>query len=221
MTDFEKYARSGGINGNVLEKYMKINGSAISPVIVEEREFNSSIIDVFSRLMRDRIIFLGTDINADVANIVTSQLMYLDSVENTPVKIFINSPGGSVVDGLAIYDVMNYVKSPVETYCMGMAASMGAVLLSSGEKGRRYSLPHGEIMIHQPSGGTGGRVQASDMEITYKQMERCKNTLYKILAENTGKTIEEIERDSDRDFWMTGEMAKDYGLIDEIIIRKS
>lgn len=215
LTDFEKYAYSGKVSETSLKKYM----GAISPVIVEEREMNSSIIDVFSRLMRDRIIFLGTEINSDVANIITSQMMYLDSVDLSPIKLFINSPGGSVIDGLAIYDIMHWVKTPVETYCMGMAASMGAVLLSSGTKGKRYSLPHGEIMIHQPSGGTG-RVQAADMKIAYQQMERCKTTLYKILSENTGKTIEEIERDADRDFWMTGEDAKTYGIIDDIVKRK-
>lgn len=216
MKDFEKYAISKGVNSNTLDSYQKFNNSIISPTIIEERQMNMVTMDVFSRLMADRIIFLGTPIDDDVANIITSQLMYLNSVDDTAdIKLFINSPGGSVVDGLAIYDVMNWVDCDVATYAMGMAASMGSILLSSGQKGKRYALPHSRVMIHQVSGGAGG--QCADVQIMAREMVKHQNELYNILSENTGKPFETIEKDADRDNWFTAQEALDYGLIDEII----
>ena len=219
MTDFEKYAISKGVNSNTLASYQKHNNGIISPTIIEERQLNVATMDVFSRLMSDRIIFLGTAINDDVANIVTSQLMYLNSVDDeSDVKLFINSPGGSVVDGLAIYDVMNWVNCDVATYVMGMAASMGSILLSSGKKGKRYALPHSRVMIHQVSGSAGG--QCADVQIIAKEMKKHQDELYRILAENTGKSFEQIEVDADRDNWFTSGEALEYGLIDDIIKKK-
>lgn len=215
-TDFEKYAISRGISSNTLDSYRKATNSMVNPMILEEREMNVIGLDVFSRLMYDRILFLGTEVNEDSANIINSQLMYLNSIGDDDVKLFINSPGGSVTDGLAIYDVMNFITPDVSTYCMGKCASMGAVLLSSGTKGKRYSLPHGDIMIHQVSGGTG-RAQCSDIQIVAEEIKKTQDTLYRILSENTGKTIEQIAKDADRDCWFTAEEAKEYGLIDEII----
>ena len=177
---------------------------------------NAVTMDVFSRLMAERIIFLGTAIDSDVANIVTSQLMYLNSVDSeSDIKLFINSPGGSVVDGLAIYDVMNWVDADVATYGMGMAASMGSILLSSGAKGKRYALPHSRVMIHQVSSGMQG--QCADLEIAVREAKKHQDELYKILSENTGKPFEQISIDADRDCWFTAQEAVDYGLIDEII----
>ena len=219
MTDFEKYAISKGVNSNTLASYQKHNNGIISPTIIEERQLNVATMDVFSRLMSDRIIFLGTAINDDVANIVTSQLMYLNSVDDeSDVKLFINSPGGSVVDGLAIYDVMNWVNCDVATYVMGMAASIGSILLSSGKKGKRYALPHSRVMIHQVSGSAGG--QCADVQIIAKEMKKHQDELYRILAENTGKSFEQIEVDADRDNWFTSGEALEYGLIDDIIKKK-
>ena len=224
-TDFEKYAIANGIGSINLHRYNnavanRIKNGYISPTILEERELNVVGYDVFSRLMVDRIIFLGTDVNEDSANIINSQLMYLNSIDDgQDIKLFINTPGGSVIDGLAVYDVMNFVNPDVATYCMGMCASMGSVLLSSGAKGKRYSLPNGEVMIHQVSSGVSG--QNSDIQIRAKHTQRLQNKLYEILAENTGKTFEDIERDADRDNWFTASDAKEYGLIDEIIFKKS
>jgi ATP-dependent Clp protease protease subunit len=168
--------------------------------------------------MMDRILWLNTEVDADVMNILNSQMLYLDSISDDDISLYINSPGGSVVAGLSTYDIMNYINSDVATYCMGMSASMGAVLLSSGTKGKRYSLPHGEILIHQPLGGAQG--QASDILIAAEQIRKCKDTLYGILSQNTGKSVEEITKDADRDFWMTPDEAKEYGIIDEIIYKK-
>lgn len=216
MTDFEKYAISKGMNSNTLNSYKNFSNSLISPTIIEERQMNMVTMDVFSRLMADRIIFLGTAINDDVANIITSQLMYLNSVDPlSDIKMFINSPGGSVIDGLAIYDVMNWVDCDVATYTMGMAASMGSVLCSSGEKGKRYALPNSTIMIHQVSSGAYG--QNADIQIAARETQKWQNLLYRILAKNTGKSFEEIERDADRDHWFMADEALEYGLIDEII----
>lgn len=218
--DFAFFARDKyNIPTTTLDGYKKIynNGSYINPTIIEERQLNIAQLDVFSRLMMDRILFLGTVINSDVCNIINSQLMYLDSIGSTNIKLYINSPGGEVDSGLATYDIMNFISSDVETYCMGMCASMGAVLLSSGAKGKRYSLPHGKIMIHQPIGGTG-RAQASDIEIVANEIKKCKNELYNILSLNTGQPIRIIERDADRDCWKTAIEAKEYGLIDTVII---
>lgn len=217
--DFRKFAVSKGINGNTFDAYKKATNGIISPTILEERHLNVATMDIFSRLMFDRIIVLGTEINEDVANIVTSQLMYLNSVDSdSDIKLFINSPGGSVIDGLAIYDIMNWVEPDVATYTMGMAASMGSILLSSGAKGKRYSLPHSKIMIHQVSGYAGG--QYSDIKIWAEEIKKHQSELYSILAENTGKSFEQIEKDADRDHWFTAKEALEYGLIDEIIEKK-
>lgn len=219
MTDFEKYAISKGVNGNTLNGYQKFNNSIISPTIIEERQMNMVTMDVFSRLMAERVIFLGTPIDDEVANIITSQLMYLNSVDSeSDIKLFINSPGGSVVDGLAIYDVMNWVDCDVATYTMGAAASMGSVLASSGEKGKRYALPNSTIMIHQVSSGMHG--QNADIQIAARETQKWQNILYNILSQNTGKSFEEIERDADRDHWFMAQEALEYGLIDEIITKK-
>lgn len=222
--DYELFARSEyGIGSNKLdsyEKYLMRNGGYIEPYILEEREMNVTQMSVFSRLFKDRILFLGTEVNRDSANILTSQLMFLNSVDDTEdIKLYINSPGGSVWDGLAIYDVMNYITPDVSTYCMGMCASMGAVLLSSGEKGKRYALPHGKVMIHQPSTGIG-RIKAEDLRIEYEEMEKCKTTLYNILAENMNKTPEEVAELCKLDKWYTSEEALASGLIDTVIRKK-
>lgn len=214
--DFKKFFISNKGNSNTLDRY--VNG-LISPMIVEERRNNVTTTDVFSRLMADRIIFLGTDIDSDVSNIITSQLIYLNSIDNKEeISLYINSPGGSIIDGLAIYDVMNYVSPDVKTYAVGLAASMGAVLLSSGAKGKRYALQHSRIMIHQPMGGIAPGTQESDMAIAYEQIKYYKHELYEILSKNTGKDIKTIEADADRDNWFTAIQAQSYGLIDNVLI---
>lgn len=222
FNDFEKFAVSKGIGTNKLNGYNNYatKNGIIEPYILEERQLNVASLSVFSRLMYDRIIFLGTAIDSDVANIINAQLLYLNSIGDDNVKIFINSPGGQVTSGLAILDTMNFIEPNVETYCMGLAASMGSVILSGGTRGMRHSLPHGEILIHQPLGGAEG--QASDILIQAEQIKKCKDELFKILSENTGQSIEQIWKDADRDFWMTPEEAKSYGkygLIDEIITK--
>lgn len=217
--DYSKFASSNcGVNPLALNDYAKTQDLYLNPTIIEERKLNVAQMDVFSRLMMDRILWLNTEVDADVMNILNSQLLYLDSLSDDDISLYINSPGGSVVAGLSTYDIMNYINSDVATYCMGMSASMGAVLLSSGTKGKRYSLPHGEILIHQPMGGAKG--QASDILIAAEQIRKCKDTLYGILSQNTGKSVEEITKDADRDFWMTPDEAKEYGIIDEIIYKK-
>lgn len=218
IKDFNKFAVSNGVSSNTLHGYQQYTNGMISPTIIEERQMNAVTMDVFSRLMAERIIFLGTGINDDVANIITSQLMYLNSIDSeSDIKLFINSPGGSVIDGLAIYDVMNWVDADVATYAMGMAASMGSILLSSGEKGKRYSLPHSRVMIHQVSSGAQG--QYADLEIAVRETKKYQDELYKILAENTGKSFDQIFTDADRDCWFTSNEALEYGLIDEIIMK--
>ena len=228
MTDFEKFAVSQGIGTNKLDGYAKYNikNGIIEPYILEERTLNCAPMSVFSRLMYDKIIFLGSEINDDVANIVTAQLLYLNSImdKDEDVKMFINSPGGSVIDGLAIYDVMNFIDPDVSTYCMGMCASMGSVLLSSGAKGKRFSLPNGSVMLHQVSSATG-RVPNADLQIAAKEAQKWQDTIYNILAQNTGKSFEEIERDADRDHWLTADgclpgVYGPSGLIDEIVRKK-
>lgn len=222
MNDFEKFAVSNGIGTNKLDGYSKylFKNGHINPTILEERQLNVVGIDVFSRLMYDKIIFLGTGIDSDVANIVNAELLYLNSISDKTddIKMFINSPGGSVTDGLAIYDTMNFIDPDVSTYCMGMAASMGSILLSSGTKGKRYSLPHGSVMIHQVSNGIG-RSQCADIQIMAEETKKIQDVLYRILSENTGKTFEEIEKDADRDKWFTSNEAVEYGLIDSIITK--
>ncbi|MEZ4917270.1 MAG: ATP-dependent Clp protease proteolytic subunit [Chitinophagales bacterium] len=191
----------------------------ITPNIIEERKMNAVAMDVFSRLMMDRIIFLGVPINDDVANIITAQLLFLESLDSkSDVQIYINSPGGGVYAGLGIYDTMQYINPDVATICTGMAASMGAVLLTAGTKGKRTALKHSRVMIHQPLGGAGGK--ASDVQITINEIRKIKKELYDILSEHSGQPYEKIEKDSDRDYWMRAEEAKEYGLIDEVLIRK-
>lgn len=217
--DFELFAKSKGVNPNTLSSYAGFTSAYINPSIIEERKLNIAVMDVFSRLMMDRIIFLGVPINDDVANIVQAQLLYLES--ETPgkeIKLYINSPGGQVYAGWGIYDTMNIIDAPVSTTCTGMAASMAAVLLAAGEKGKRAALPHSRIMIHQPMGGTQG--QASDIEIEAREIIKTRKELYESLALNTGKSIKQIEKDADRDYWMTSAEAKEYGMIDKILGKK-
>lgn len=219
--DFYKYATSKGVSGNGLHSYRNYTNNLISPTIVEERQLNAVTMDVFSRLMADRIIFLGTEINSDVSNIITSQLLYLNSIDtDADIKLFINSPGGDIYSGLAIFDTMNFVEPDVSTYAMGVAASMASVILSSGTKGKRYALPNSKVLIHQPMGGLPSGTQESDFRIAYEEINKCKRTLYDILAENTGQPKEVIEKDADRDHWFTSTEAMDYGLIDEVIKKK-
>jgi len=217
--EFKKFARSKkGISSLSLDKYTSIYDSYISPTIIEERQLNIATMDVFSRLMMDRIIFLGTPIDDYVANIIQAQLLFLESTDPAKdIQIYFNSPGGSVHAGLGIYDTMQYISSDVATICTGMAASMGAVLLTAGTSGKRSALPHSRVMIHQPMGGAQG--QASDIEITAREIMKLKNELYQIIAEHTGKTVKQVEKDADRDFWMTAEEAQKYGMIDEILTR--
>lgn len=215
--DFYKYALSKGVSSNLLDSYRSKMGY-INPTIIEERPLNITQMDVFSKLIQERQIFLGTEIDADVANIINAQLLYLDSVGTEDITILVNSPGGVCYDGLAITDTMNYITSDVGTTCVGMAASMGAVILSCGEKGKRFALPHSRVMIHQPLGGASG--QCSDIIIEAEQIQILKKELYNILAENSGQTFEKILADCDRNYWMIAEEAKEYGLIDDVIKKK-
>ena len=217
LDDFGKYARSKrGVSSLGLHKYSSIYGSYISPTIIEERQLNIASMDVFSRLMMDRIIFLGLPIDDYVANIIQAQLLYLDSSDpGKDIQIYFNTPGGSVNAGLGIYDTMQYISADIATICTGMAASMGAVLLTAGKKGKRSALKHSRIMIHQPMGGVEG--PASDIEITVREIVKLKKELYEIIALHSGNSIEKVEKDSDRDYWMTSQEAKDYGMIDEIL----
>lgn len=217
--DFKKYAtKHMGISSLGLEKYMDITSSYISPTIIEERQLNVAQMDVFSRLMMDRIIFLGTQVDDYTANVIQAQLLYLDSADSgKDISIYINSPGGSVYAGYGIYDTMQFINSNVSTICTGIAASMAAVLLVAGEKGKRFALNHSRVMIHQPLGGAQG--QASDIEITAREIGKIKKELYTIIATHSGKSFEEVERDSDRDFWMTSAEAKEYGMIDDVLVK--
>lgn len=219
MNDFEKFAVSKGIGTNKLDGYNKhaIKNGIISPTILEERSLNVIGLDIFSRLQYDRILFLGTGIDEDVANIINAQLLYLNSIGDDDIKMFINSPGGNCIDGLAIYDVMNFVTPDISTYCMGMCASMASILVSSGTKGKRYILPNGEVMIHQVRGGSEGVM--ADMKIAVQHADKIQTKLYKILAQNTGKTFEQIEKDADRDCWFMAQEAVDYGLVDKIVTK--
>ncbi len=215
--DFNKYAtRHMGISSMNLQRYTSIWGNYISPTIIEERQLNIASMDVFSRLMMDRIIFLGLPIDDYVANIIQAQLLYLDSADpSKDIQIYFNTPGGSVHAGMGIYDTMQYISSDVASICTGMAASMGAVLLTAGTKGKRSALKHSRIMIHQPMGGAQG--QASDIEITAREITKLKNELYQIIADHTGNSVEKIAKDSDRDHWMTSKEALEYGMIDEVL----
>jgi ATP-dependent Clp protease protease subunit len=217
--EFKKYAlKERGISSLTLERYTSVYGNYISPTIIEERQMNIATMDVFSRLMMDRIIFLGVPINDYVANIIQAQLLFLESVDaKKDIQIYLNTPGGSVYAGLGIYDTMQYISSNVATICTGMAASMGAVLLCAGEKGKRTALKHSRILIHQPMGGAEG--QASDIEITAREIQKLKKELYDIIAKHSGQKYAKIWKDSDRDYWMTADEAKDYGMIDEVLIK--
>ena len=217
--DFLKFAVSNGMNSMHVENAMNTSASYISPSILEERQLNVTQMDVFSRLMMDRIIFLGTEVNDYTANVIQAQLLYLDSVDSDrDISIYLNTPGGSVYAGLGIYDTMQFVKSKVATICTGMAASMGAVLLVAGEQGMRAALPHSRVMIHQPLGGIQG--QASDIEITAREILKLKDELYQIISDHSGQTVEKIRQDADRDYWMTAKEALEYGMIDKVYSRE-
>ena len=216
--EFEKYAvKHRHISSNTLNAYTKHQVTNLTPNIIEERPMNVAVMDVYSRLMMDRIIFLGYPINDEVANIVTAQLLFLESTDRSrDIQMYINSPGGSVYSGLGVYDTMQYITPDVSTICIGMAASMGAVLLTAGAHGKRTALKHARVMMHQPSGAIGG--QASDIDITVNEIKKVKKNLYDILAFHTGKTLKQIEKDCDRDYWLTAEEGKEYGLVDEVLI---
>lgn len=219
--EFEKYAKGHhGISSTYYDKIVsRVTPVGLTPNIIEERQLNAVAMDVFSRLMMDRIIFLGTGIDDQVANIVQAQLLFLESTDATKdIQIYINSPGGSVYAGLGIYDTMQFIKPDVATICTGMAASMGAVLLCAGEKGKRSGLTHSRVMIHQPLGGAQG--QASDIEITAREILKLKDELYQIIAKHSEQPFEKVSEDSDRDYWMKAEQAKEYGMIDEILVRE-
>jgi len=220
--DFRKYATKHlGMNGLALDQYAKIldDYGYISPSILEERQLNVTQMDVFSRLMMDRIIFLGTAIDDYTANVIQAQLLYLDSADpGKDISIYLNSPGGSVYAGLGIYDTMQFISSDVATICTGMAASMSAVLLVAGTKNKRSALKHSRIMIHQPSGGAQG--VASDMEINLREMLKLKAELYQIISDHSGNPYEKIEKDSDRDYWMTSQEALEYGMIDRVLVKE-
>lgn len=219
--DFRKFAvKHRGISGNLFDSYTKVTDSYISPTIIEERQLNVASMDVFSRLMMDRIIFLGTQIDDYTANVIQAQLLYLDSADpGKDISIYLNSPGGSVYAGLGIYDTMQYISSDVSTICTGMAASMAAVLLVAGEKGKRFALQHSRVMIHQPMGGAQG--QASDIEITAREIQKLKKELYTIIANHSGQPYDKVYADSDRDYWMTSAEAAEYGMIDKVLTRNA
>jgi ATP-dependent Clp protease, protease subunit len=221
MNEFEKYAvKHRGISSSTLYQYgnyVQDTVTNLTPYIIEERPLNIAQMDVFSRLMMDRIIFMGEAVNDYVANIVTAQLLFLESSDRTrDIQMYLNSPGGSVYAGLGIYDTMQIIQPDIATICTGMAASMGAVLMCAGTKGKRTALKHSRIMIHQPSGGIGG--QATDIEVATREIKKLREELYEIIAEHSGQTIEKVASDSDRDHWMTSQEAKEYGLIDEVLL---
>lgn len=220
MSEFDKYARlDRGINSMTLHRYESVLDSYINPTIIEERKLNVASMDVFSRLMMDRIIFLGVPIDDDVANIVQAQLLFLASTDNSAdISLYLNTPGGQVTSGLGIYDTMQLVEPDVATICTGMAASMGSVLLCAGTKGKRSALPHSRVLIHQPLGGARG--QASDILIAAKEIEKTRAELVSIIAEHSGQPFDKVFADADRDFWMTSKEALEYGMVDEILTKK-
>ena len=220
MNDFKKFATKHlGLNSMVLDDVISMQNQYLNPYILEERQLNVTQMDVFSRLMMDRIIFLGTQIDDYTANTLQAQLLYLDSVDaGKDINIYVNSPGGSVHAGLGIYDTMQFIKSDVSTICTGMAASMAAVLLVAGKEGKRFALPHSRVMIHQPMGGAQG--QASDIEITAREIQKLKQELYSIIAEHSHQPYDKVWADSDRDYWMTAQEAKEYGMIDQVLEKK-
>ena len=219
--EFEKYAvKHRGISSNTLDAYIKHNVTNLTPNIIEERPMNVAVMDVYSRLMMDRIIFLGYPVNDEVANIIIAQLLFLESTDRTrDVQLYINSPGGGVYAGLGLYDTMQFVSPDIATICTGIAASMSAVLMAAGAPGKRSALKHSRIMMHQPSAGAAG--QASDVAITVNEIRKLKHELYEILSNHTGQTLEKVSKDSNRDFWMTASEAKDYGLVDEVLVTNS
>lgn len=219
INDFKKYAAGRfGISSLAMQRYISASNGYISPTIIEERQLNVASMDVFSRLMMDRIIFLGLPIDDYVANIIQAQLLYLDSSDpGKDIQIYLNTPGGAVHAGMGIYDTMQYISADVATICTGMAASMGAVILTAGTKGKRSALKHSRIMIHQPMGGAEG--QASDIEIVVKEILKIKRELYEVISLHTGQPLEKVEKDADRDHWMTAPEAKEYGMIDEVLVR--
>ncbi len=220
MTEFEKYAvKARGISSMTLSRYASLQDAYINPTITEERQLNVAQMDVFSRLMMDRIIFLGVPIDDDVANIIQAQLLFLASTDgNADISLYLNTPGGQVSSGLAIYDTMQLVQPDVATIVTGMAASMGSVLLCAGAKGKRSALPHARVLIHQPLGGAQG--QASDILIAAREIEKIRTELFRIIADHSGQPYERVAADGDRDFWMSAEEAKAYGMVDEILSRK-
>lgn len=221
MDEFKKYAVKGlGLSSMTLDRYQRATDAYINPTIIEERKLNVASMDVFSRLMMDRIIFLGVPIDDDVANIIQAQLLFLASTDpGADISLYINTPGGQVTSGLAIYDTMQLVEPDVATICTGMAASMGSVLLCAGAKGKRSCLPHSRVLIHQPLGGAQG--QASDIMIAAKEIEKTRKELYDIISQHSGQPYEKVFADADRDFWMTAQEALDYGMVDEILSKKS
>jgi ATP-dependent Clp protease, protease subunit len=216
--EFEKFAiKDQGISSNTLHGYINHNVTNLTPNIIEERPMNIAVMDVYSRLMMDRIIFLGYPVTDEVANIITAQLLFLESTDRTrDIQLYINSPGGSVYAGLGLYDTMQFINPDIATICTGMAASMAAVLMAAGAEGKRTALKHARIMMHQPSAGAMG--QASDVEITVNEVRKVKHELYEILSYHTGQTIEKVAKDSGRDYWMTAPEAKEYGLVDEVLL---
>ncbi|MCR4808602.1 MAG: ATP-dependent Clp endopeptidase proteolytic subunit ClpP [Prevotella sp.] len=220
MNDFRKYATGHlGMNGQVLDDVISAQAQYMNPYILEERQLNVTQLDVFSRLMMDRIIFLGTEVNDYTANVLQAQLLYLDSTDpGKDINVYINSPGGSVYAGLGIYDTMQFIQSDVATICTGMAASMAAVLLVAGKEGKRSALPHSRVMIHQPLGGVQG--QASDIEIEAREIQKIKKELYTIIADHSHTDFDKVWADSDRNYWMTAEEAKEYGMIDQVLVKK-
>jgi ATP-dependent Clp protease protease subunit len=217
--EFKKYATMHrGISSVTLDNYVSVTGNYISPTIIEERQMNIATMDVFSRLMMDRIIFLGVPIDDYVANIIQAQLLFLESVDSgKDIQIYLNTPGGSVYAGLGIYDTMQYIAPEIATICTGMAASMGAILLCAGAKGKRTALKHSRVLIHQPMGGVSG--QASDIEITAREIQKLKKELYEIIATHSGQKYDKVWDDSDRDYWMTADEAQKYGMIDEVLLK--
>jgi len=225
--DFKLFARDKGVSSLTLDQYSKImnngvlNPTSMTPYIIEERQMNITQMDVFSRLMQERIIFLGTGIDSQVANIINAQMLFLESVDSKKdITIYLNTPGGEIYSGLAITDLMDYVKPDVSTVVTGIAASMGFVIASNGAKGKRFALKHSRLMQHQPMAGIGPGTQASDMDITVREVNKLKKELYEIISKNTGKSYEQIEKDCDRDYWMTAKESVEYGVIDGIIVRR-
>ena len=221
MTEFEKYASLGrGISTNTLDRYAGFVSGYINPTVIEERKLNATSIDVFSRLLMDRIIWVGCAIDDDVANIVQAQLLFLSSIDSkADISLYLNTPGGSVSDGLGIYDTMQIITPDVATICTGMAASMGSVLLCAGAKGKRSALPHSRVMIHQPLGGVKG--QAEDILIEAREIEKCRKELFNIISEHSGQPFDKVFADGDRNYWMTAQEALEYGMVDEILRKRN